>query len=50
MAAEIRLGTIAFSANGWAGAFYPKGMKTQFLFNAVRFCGGRFNVLWLPDG
>jgi hypothetical protein len=39
MAAEIRLGTIAFSANGWAGAFYPKGMKTQdnLNFYSTRF-------------
>jgi uncharacterized protein YecE (DUF72 family) len=28
MAPEIRIGTSAFSASGWAGAFYPKGMKS----------------------
>jgi len=27
MAAEIRLGTSSFTATGWAGAFYPRGMK-----------------------
>jgi uncharacterized protein YecE (DUF72 family) len=28
MAPEIRIGTSAFSASGWPGAFYPKGMKS----------------------
>src|ERR1700735_4127423 len=28
MAPEIRIGTSAFSASGWAGAFYPKGIKS----------------------
>jgi Protein of unknown function DUF72 len=39
MSAEIRLGTSAFSANGWAGAFYPKGMKTadHLYFYSTRF-------------
>jgi hypothetical protein len=27
MAADIRLGTSAFTAEGWEGSFYPKGMK-----------------------
>jgi len=27
MTAEIRLGTSSFTAAGWAGAFYPRGMK-----------------------
>jgi uncharacterized protein YecE (DUF72 family) len=27
MAAQIRLGTSAFHADGWNGAFYPRGMK-----------------------
>jgi uncharacterized protein YecE (DUF72 family) len=26
--AEIRLGTSSFTADGWNGAFYPKGMKS----------------------
>ena len=28
MSAEIRLGTSSFTADGWQGAFYPKGMKS----------------------
>jgi uncharacterized protein YecE (DUF72 family) len=28
MAAEIRLGTSSFTADGWSGSFYPKGMKS----------------------
>jgi len=24
---DLRIGTSAFTANGWNGAFYPKGMK-----------------------
>ena len=37
--AEIRIGTSAFTAAGWAGSFYPKGMKsTDYLsFYATRF-------------
>jgi uncharacterized protein YecE (DUF72 family) len=37
--AEIRIGTSAFTAAGWAGSFYPKGMKsTEYLsFYATRF-------------
>src|SRR6267154_5566842 len=37
--AEIRIGTSAFTATGWAGSFYPKGMKsTEYLsFYATRF-------------
>jgi uncharacterized protein YecE (DUF72 family) len=26
--AEIRLGTSSFTAAGWEGSFYPKGMKS----------------------
>jgi len=39
MAAEIRLGTMALSANGWSCVFYPKGMKTQdhLNFYSTRF-------------
>ncbi len=30
--AEIRIGTSAFAAAGWAGSFYPKWMKsTEYL-------------------
>jgi uncharacterized protein YecE (DUF72 family) len=37
--AEIRIGTSAFTAAGWAGSFYPKRMKsTDYLsFYATRF-------------
>src|ERR1700745_221967 len=28
MTAQIRLGTSSFTADGWNGAFYPKGMKS----------------------
>ena len=28
MAGEIRLGTSSFTADGWNGSFYPKGMKS----------------------
>jgi uncharacterized protein YecE (DUF72 family) len=28
VSAEIRLGTSSFTADGWQGAFYPKGMKS----------------------
>ena len=28
MAGDIRLGTSSFTADGWNGAFYPKGMKS----------------------
>src|SRR6201987_505605 len=29
MTAQIRLGTSSFTADGWNGAFYPKGMKSS---------------------
>jgi uncharacterized protein YecE (DUF72 family) len=29
MAGEIRLGTSSFTADGWNGSFYPKGMKSS---------------------
>ena len=37
--ADIRIGTSAFTAAGWAGSFYPNGMKsTEYLsFYATRF-------------
>jgi uncharacterized protein YecE (DUF72 family) len=31
--AEIRIGTSAFTAAGWAGSFYPKGMKSTEYFS-----------------
>jgi uncharacterized protein YecE (DUF72 family) len=42
MTAEIPLGASAFSANGWAGAFYPKGMKTADYLN---FYSTRFDTV-----
>jgi uncharacterized protein YecE (DUF72 family) len=42
MTAEIRVGTSAFSANGWAGAFYPKGMKTA---DHLNFYSTRFDTV-----
>jgi uncharacterized protein YecE (DUF72 family) len=37
--ARIFLGTCAFTASGWSGAFYPKGMKSaEYLsFYSERF-------------
>src|SRR5882762_125922 len=37
--ADIRIGTSAFKAAGWAGSFYPKGMKSSdyLSFYATRF-------------
>lgn len=40
--AEIRLGTSAFSANGWQGAFYPKGMKSA---DCLNFYSTRFDTV-----
>jgi hypothetical protein len=52
MTPEIRLGTSAFSANGWLGAFYPRGMKTAdyLKFYSTRFdtVEGEFQLLPLP--
>jgi uncharacterized protein YecE (DUF72 family) len=42
VAAEIRLGTMAFSADGWQGAFYPKGMKTA---DHLNFYSTRFDTV-----
>ena len=37
--AELRLGTSAFTANGWDGTFYPKGIaaREQLSFYATQF-------------
>jgi uncharacterized protein YecE (DUF72 family) len=37
--AEIRLGTSSFTAAGWEGSFYPKGIKSadRLSFYAERF-------------
>jgi uncharacterized protein YecE (DUF72 family) len=42
MTAEIRLGTSAFSADGWKGFFYPKGMKSADYLN---FYSTRFDTV-----
>ena len=42
--AEIRLGTSSFTATGWDGSFYPRGMKSNDrLAFEVR---GREAILW----
>jgi uncharacterized protein YecE (DUF72 family) len=33
--AELRVGTSAFTAKGWDGTFYPKGIATREQFDAV---------------
>jgi uncharacterized protein YecE (DUF72 family) len=40
--ASIRLGTCAFTANGWSGAFYPKGLKSA---DYLSFYAGRFDTV-----
>jgi uncharacterized protein YecE (DUF72 family) len=40
MTAEIRLGTSAFTAAGWEGSFYPRGMKSA---NYLNFYSTRFD-------
>jgi uncharacterized protein YecE (DUF72 family) len=42
MTAEIRLGTSAFSANGWQGSFYPRGTKTA---DYLKFYSMRFDTV-----
>ena len=42
--AQIRLGTSSFTATGWDGSFYPRGMKSNDrLAFEVR---GREAILW----
>jgi len=36
MAGEIRIGTSSFAADGWDGAFYPKGMKSAITLAIIR--------------
>jgi uncharacterized protein YecE (DUF72 family) len=48
---QILLGTCAFTASGWNGAFYPKGMKsTDYLtfYSELRYRGSGLNFLRLP--
>jgi uncharacterized protein YecE (DUF72 family) len=42
MAGEIRLGTSSFTADGWNGAFYPKGMKST---DYLRYYSNRFDTV-----
>src|ERR1700720_61763 len=42
MTAQIRLGTSAFTANGWSGAFYPRGMKSA---NYLSYYSTRFDTV-----
>ena len=37
MAGEIRLGTSSFTADGWNGVFYPKGMRSANLNKVVPY-------------
>ena len=40
MSTQIRLGTSSFTADGWNGAFYPKGMKSA---DYLRYYSTRFD-------
>jgi len=40
--AQIHVGTCAFTANGWGGAFYPKGMKSS---DYLSFYSERFDTV-----
>jgi uncharacterized protein YecE (DUF72 family) len=40
--ARIRLGTSSFTADGWNGAFYPKGMKSA---EYLRYYSSRFDTV-----
>lgn len=42
MASPIYLGTSAFTANGWPGAFYPKGTKSA---NYITYYATRFDTV-----
>jgi uncharacterized protein YecE (DUF72 family) len=42
MAGEIRLGTSSFTADGWNGSFYPKGMKSS---EYLRYYSSRFDTV-----
>jgi uncharacterized protein YecE (DUF72 family) len=39
---ELRIGTCAFTASGWNGAFYPKGLKST---DYLRFYSERFDTV-----
>ena len=42
MTAQIRLGTSSFTADGWNGTFYPKGMKSA---DYLRYYSSRFDTV-----
>jgi uncharacterized protein YecE (DUF72 family) len=42
VSAQIRLGTSSFTADGWNGAFYPKGMKSA---EYLRYYASRFDTV-----
>jgi uncharacterized protein YecE (DUF72 family) len=42
MAGEIRLGTSSFTADGWNGAFYLKGMKSA---DYLHYYSSRFDTV-----
>ena len=42
MAGEIRLGTSSFTADGWSGSFYPKGMKSA---DYLAYYSSRFDTV-----
>ena len=42
VASPVYLGTSAFTANGWAGAFYPKGTKSA---NYITYYATRFDTV-----
>jgi uncharacterized protein YecE (DUF72 family) len=42
VSAQIRLGTSSFTADGWNGAFYPRGMKSA---DYLRYYSTRFDTV-----
>jgi uncharacterized protein YecE (DUF72 family) len=44
--AELRIGTSAFTAEGWEGSFYPKGMKPA---DYLSFYATKFNTVELDN-
>jgi hypothetical protein len=39
---ELRIGTSAFTANGWQGSFYPSGMKPR---DYLTYYATKFNIV-----
>ena len=42
MSTQIRLGTSSFTADGWSGAFYPRGVKSA---DYLRYYSSRFDTV-----